>query len=92
MQRGSLFSCGTLLRLAAGTILWNAPDLDLFTDAGHAGGFTHLVGLGVLAEGRSPWTAAPKQGGTAAPGRAPETAGGEPVARLREHGTSSWGR
>jgi hypothetical protein len=90
MPRVLLFCGGTFLGLAAGTILWNAPDLFLFTDSWHSAALTRMVGLGVIVEGvltalaaalclgRAvvPLTPAPTQAGTAAPGPALATAGG----------------
>jgi hypothetical protein len=96
MRRVLLVCGGTFLGLAAGTILWNAPDLYLFTDSWHSAALTRMVGLGVIVEGvltalgaalcleRAvvPLTPAPTQGDTAAPGPAPATVGGGPVLPL----------
>src|SRR5205807_8974449 len=41
----------TFLALAAGTILWNASDVYLFTDGWHSDAFRRMVGLGIIVEG-----------------------------------------
>jgi hypothetical protein len=51
MRRALPFGGGTFLGLAAGTILWNAPDLYLFTDSWHSAALTRMVGLAILVEG-----------------------------------------
>jgi hypothetical protein len=96
MRRVLLFGGGTLLGLAAGTILWNAPDQYLFTDSWHSAVLTRMVGLGIIVEGvlaalgaalclgraLVPLTPPPTQSGTAAPGPGPAAAGGGPVLPL----------
>jgi hypothetical protein len=51
MRRVLLLSGGVFLGLAAGTILWNAPDLYLFTDSWHLAALTQMVGLAIIVEG-----------------------------------------
>ena len=96
MRRVLLFCGGTFLGLAAGTILWNAPDLYLFTDGWHSDAFRRMVGLAIIVEGgviafgaalclgraAVPLTLAPTQSRTADPGPAPANAGGGPVLPL----------
>jgi len=91
-----LFCGGAFLGLAAGTILWNAPGLYLFTDSWHSAALTRMVGLGIIVEGilaalgaalclgraAVPLTPAPTQGGTAIPGPATVPASGGPVLPL----------
>ena len=85
MRRFLLFCGGTFIGLAAGTILWNAPGLYLFTDSWHSAALTRMVGLGIIVEaalaafgaalclGRAlvPLTSAPSRSGTTASGPAP---------------------
>ena len=84
MRRVLLFCGGTVLGLAAGTILWNAPELYLFTDSWHSAALTRMVGLGIVVEGvltafgaalclgraAVPLTPAPTRGGKTASGPA----------------------
>ena len=51
MRRVLLFCGGTFLALAAGTILWIAPDLYTLEDGWHSAGFTRMVGLAIIVEG-----------------------------------------
>jgi hypothetical protein len=51
MRRGLLFFRGTVLGLAAGTTLWNTPDLYRFADSWHSAAFTRMVSLGIIVEG-----------------------------------------
>jgi hypothetical protein len=51
MKRAWLFSLGSVLGLAAETILWNGPDLVLLEDGWHWPAFTRMVGVGVIVEG-----------------------------------------
>lgn len=83
MRRVLLFCGGAFLALAAGTILWNASDVYLFTDGWHSAAFRRMVGLGIIVEGvlaafgaalclgraAVPLTSAPTQSRTADPAR-----------------------
>ena len=96
MRRALLFCGGILLGLAAGTILWIAPDLYALEDGWHSAAFTRMVGLGILVEGALtalgaalclgravvPLTSARTRSGTAVPGPAPAAGGGGPVLPL----------
>jgi hypothetical protein len=96
MRRVLLFCGGILLGLAAGTILWNGPDLYAFADSWHSAAFTRMVGLGIIVEGALaalgaalclgravvPLTSARTRSGTAVPGPAPAAVGGGPVLPL----------
>ncbi len=96
MRRLLLLSCGTLLGLLTEAVLWNAPNLYLFTDAWHGAALTRAVGLAVLVEGiltafwaalclgRAvvPLTSRPTQGGTTVSRPAPAAIGGGPVLPL----------
>jgi hypothetical protein len=96
MRRVLLFCSGILLALAAGTILWIAPDLYTLEDGWHSAAFTRLVGLGIIVEGALgalgaalcfgravvPLTSAPTRNDTAVPGPAPAFVGGGPVLPL----------
>jgi hypothetical protein len=96
MRRVFLLGGGTLLGLAAGAILWNAPELYLLTDSWHPAALTRIVGLAVIAEGAlaalasalclgravAPLAPPATAGGTEAPGPAPAAAGGGPVLPL----------
>jgi hypothetical protein len=96
MRRVFLPGGGAFLGLAAGAILWYAPELYLFTDSWHPAALTRIVGLAVIAEGIlaalgaalclgravAPLTPPPTPGGTAAAGPAPAAAGGGPVLPL----------
>jgi hypothetical protein len=93
MRRALLCCVGIVLGLAAKTILWNGPDLYLFTDSWHSAAFTRLLGVGVIVEGAlsalgaalclgralNPLTSAPTQSGKVVPGPAPAAVGGGPV-------------
>ena len=96
MRRVLLFCGGTFLGLAAGTILWNGPDLYAFADSWHSAALTRMVGLGIIVEGALaalgaalclgravvPLTPTLTQNRTAAPGSAPAAVGGGPVLPL----------
>jgi hypothetical protein len=96
IRRVSLFCGGILLGLAAGTILWIAPDLYTLENGWHAAAFLRMVGLGILVEGALaavgsalclgralvPLTSAPTPSGAAVPGPAPAVGGGGPVLPL----------
>jgi hypothetical protein len=96
MRRVLLFCGGILLGLAAGTILWIAPDLYTLENGWHSAAFTRMVGLGIIVEGvlaalgaavclgRAivPLTSARTRNGTAVPGSAPVGVGGGPVLPL----------
>ncbi len=85
-MRRALLSCGgSFLGLAAGTILWNAPGLYLFTDSWHSAALTRMVGVGIIVEGALaafgaalclgralvPLTSAPSRSGTTPSGPSP---------------------
>jgi hypothetical protein len=96
MRRVLLFCGGAFLAMVAGTILWNASDVYLFTDGWHSAAFRRMVGLGIIVEGvltafgaalclgraAVPLTLAPTQSRIADPGPAPATTGGGPVLPL----------
>jgi hypothetical protein len=96
MRRVLLFCVGVLLGLAAGTILWIAPELYTLEDGWHSPALTRMVGLGILVEGALaalgaalclgravvPLTSARTPSGTALPGPAPAAGGGGPVLPL----------
>jgi hypothetical protein len=93
MRRVLLFCLGIALGLAAVVILWNGPDLYLFTDPWHAAEFTRIVGVAVIVEGAIlalgagacfgralvPLTDAPAQSGSIWAGPVPAFVGGGPV-------------
>ena len=93
MRRAFLFCVALVLGLAAQTILWNGPDLYLFTDSWHSAEFTRIVGVAVIVEGALaalgaalclgraliPLTSTATQSGTAGPGSVPTAVGGGPV-------------
>jgi hypothetical protein len=93
MRRALLFCVAIVLGLAAQTILWNGPDLYLFTDSWHSAEFTRIVGVAVIVEGTLaalgaalcldraiiPLTSAPTQSGTAMPKPAQAAVGGGSV-------------
>jgi hypothetical protein len=96
MRRVLLFCVGILLGLAAGTILWIAPNLYTFEDGWHSAAFTRIIGLGIIVEGALaalgaalclgravvPLTSARTRSGTAVPGPDPAAGGGGPVLPL----------
>jgi hypothetical protein len=89
MRRALLFFLGTMLGLAAETLLWNGPNLVSMEDGWHAPAFTRVVGVGVIVEGVAvalgaavclgraigPLSSAAMQGGT----DSPIVVGGGPV-------------
>jgi hypothetical protein len=96
MGRVLLFCGGILLGLAAGAILWNAPDLYTLENGWHSAAFMRMVGLGIIVEGAlvalgsalclgravAPLTSAPARSGTAVPGLGPAAGGGGPILPL----------
>jgi hypothetical protein len=97
MRRALLFCGGAVLGLAAGAILWNAPELYLFTDSWHSAALTRMVGLGIVVEGvltafgaalclgraAVPLTPAPTRGGKTASGPASAGQRAGPVLPIR---------